>query len=209
MWLPIVASAASWGFLFWLFPPSAQDFPLHDDWAFAKSAFAFAAGQGIHYYHWASMPQLGQWVWAWPFIKLLGPTFVSLRVSTIVLSWCGLVALYDILRREGCAPWAASVATATVAFNPVFFALQGSFMTDVPALSFMLISLAFFGRAAQSGKVWPLVAATAAGLLAVTTRQNAILLAVATVPVMLSGEYPRKHGTHGIQRLLVLLSQCT
>src|SRR5262249_18802398 len=149
MWLPIAASAASWGLIFWLFPPNDQDFPLHDDWAFAKSAFAFAAGQGIHYYDWSSMPQLGQWIWAWPFIKLFGPSFVSLRVSTIVLSWFGLIALYDILRREGSLPWLASFVTATVAFNPVFFALQGSFMTDVPALSFVLIALAFFGHAAE------------------------------------------------------------
>jgi hypothetical protein len=192
MWLPIVASAASWGFLFWLFPPD-QSFPLHDDWAFTKSALAFASGQGIHYYGWSSMPQLGQWLWAWPFIKFFGASFVTLRVSTIVLSLFGLIALYDILRREGRTPWVASFAMATVAFNPVFFALQGSFMTDVPALSFMLVSLAFFGQAAESGKVWPLLAATAAGLLAVTTRQNAILVAVAAVPIMLLG-VARKHG---------------
>ena len=194
MWLPIVASAASWGFLFWLFGLSNQDFPLHDDWAFAKSAFAFAAGQGVHYYGWSSMPQLGQWLWAWPFIRLFGPSFVTLRVSTIVLSWFGLIALYDIVRREGCGPWTASLAVAAVAFNPVFFALQGSFMTDVPALSFMLVSLAFFGRAAESGKLWPLLAATVAGLLAVTTRQNAIVVAVAAAPIMLLGA-ARKHGT--------------
>jgi hypothetical protein len=196
MWLPVVASAAGWGFIFWLFPPGELEFPLHDDWAFAKSAFAFAEGQGIHYYGWSSMPQLGQWIWAWPFIKILGPTFVTLRISTIVLSLFGLLALFDILRREGCAPWVASLATATVAFNPVFFALQGSFMTDVPTLSFMLIALAFFGRAAESGKLWPLAPATAAGLLAVTTRQNAIVVALAAAPIMLSKEYPRKHGTH-------------
>jgi hypothetical protein len=194
MWLPIAASAASWGFLFWLFPPGGQDFPLHDDWAFAKSAFAFAAGQGIHYYGWSSMPQLGQWLWAWPFIKLFGPSFVTLRVSTIVLSWLGLVGLYNILRREGSTPWLTSFATGTVAFNPVFFALQGSFMTDVPALSFMLIALALFGRAAESGKLAPLLVATAAGLLAVSTRQNAILVALATVPIIFSAVV-RKHGT--------------
>src|SRR5262249_33333906 len=80
----------------WLSVPNAE-FPLADDGAFGHGAFDFAAGHGIHYYHWASMPLLGQWIWAWPFIKVLGPSYFSLRLSVICLSWLGLIAFQFLL----------------------------------------------------------------------------------------------------------------
>ena len=43
------------------------------------------------------MPQLGQWLWACPFVWLFGPSHVTLRLSTLVLSWLGLAAFYDLL----------------------------------------------------------------------------------------------------------------
>ena len=46
-------------------------------------------------------------------------------------------------------------ATAALAFNPLFFLLQGTFLTDVPALSLALVSLALYGRAFQGrGSGW-------------------------------------------------------
>jgi hypothetical protein len=63
--LALLASvAALWGILFIAIPPWDQEFPLNDDWAFARGAFDFARGDGFHYLQWASMPQLGQWLWA-------------------------------------------------------------------------------------------------------------------------------------------------
>src|SRR5271166_1835392 len=61
-----------WGLLFLVIPPWEQNFPLNDDWAFARGAFQFARGEGINYSGWSSMPQLGQWLWACPFVWLFG-----------------------------------------------------------------------------------------------------------------------------------------
>lgn len=148
----VAASAAAWSILFTALPPAVQDFPLDDDWAFARGAFAFAADGTVDYAHWAAMPQLGQWLWAAPFVRLLGAHFVTLRLSTVVLSWLGLLAFADLLRSEGLSPWRTGLATAALAFNPLFFLLQGTFMTDVPALSFSLIALAFYARAAGGAR---------------------------------------------------------
>jgi hypothetical protein len=54
--LPVIVSAVAWAVLCAAFPPIDQDFPLNDDWAFARGAFAFMEGKGIHYHNWASMP---------------------------------------------------------------------------------------------------------------------------------------------------------
>lgn len=160
--------------LFAVFPPAAQDFPLNDDWAFGRSALLFARGEGIHYLNWASMPQLGQWLWACPFLWLLGASFFALRLSTIVMSWLGLWAFYDLLRQQNWTPIPATLATAALAFSPLFFLLQGTFMTDVPALSLALLALAFYGRAIGGRRAGWLAAAVVAAPLAVLTRQNTV-----------------------------------
>jgi hypothetical protein len=180
----LLASVCLWGTLAVAFPPVHQDFPLNDDWAFARSVFRFAAGDGIHYFHWASMPQLGQWLWACPFLWLLGPSHFALRVSTIVLSWVGLSAFHDLLRQEGVGARSAAVATAALAFNPLFFLLQGTFMTDVPALSFALAALALYGRAFERGRLRVAVAAAAVATLAAATRQNTVGVAGAAAVLL-------------------------
>lgn len=177
--LTLLASALSWGVLFACFPPEQQDFPLNDDWAFGRGAMLFARGEGIHYGNWASMPQLGQWLWACPFVWLLGPSFFALRLSTIVLSWLGLWAFYDLLRQQDWTASRAALACATMAFQPLFFLLQGTFMTDVPALSLALIDLALYCRALRSRKSSWLAGAVAVAILAAITRQNTVAVPLA------------------------------
>jgi hypothetical protein len=144
--LVVFASAVAWGTLIIAFPPGQQDFPLIDDWAFANGAMLFAQGKGIHYGNWASMPQLGIWIWAAPFLWIFGHSFFALRLATIALSWLGLFAFYDLLRQAQVRASRAALAAAALAFNPLFFLLQGTFMTDVPTLCLALIALALYGR---------------------------------------------------------------
>jgi 4-amino-4-deoxy-L-arabinose transferase-like glycosyltransferase len=176
--LVLLGSALLWSVLFSSIGVEGQDFPLNDDWAFGRGALSLARGDGIHYFDWAAMPQLGQWLWACPFVWALGPSCVALRISTIVLSWLGLWAFYDLLRQQGRPPAAAALAAAALALNPLFVVLQGTFMTDVPALSFSLIALALYRRAIRSGRPATLAAAVAVMLLGVSTRQNTAVVAV-------------------------------
>lgn len=175
----LLASATAWGVLMGAFPPAGQNFPLNDDWAFARGAFLFAQGEGIHYAGWASMPQLGQWLWACPFLWLLGASHFALRVSTIVLSWLGLWAFYDLLRGEGVERRPAAFATATLAFSPLFFLLQGTFLTDVPALALSLAALALYRRGFADNRPALLAAGCAVAVLAAVTRQNTVAVAAA------------------------------
>lgn len=185
----IAVSAACWLLLFAIFPPSRQNFPLWDDFSFSQSAFLFAHGKGIHYLHWASMPQLGQWLWTAPFIWCFGDTQAALRVATITLSWVGLWGLYDLLRQQGFTPGKAAVAVTALALNPYFFIFQGTAMTDVPALSLGLIALALYNRAVTQARTTTMLAAAAVALLAVTTRQN--MTAVPIVAALLLWRSPQ------------------
>jgi hypothetical protein len=176
--VPLLFSALAWGLLFVYLPPKSQDFPLNDDWAFGRGALLFASGKGIHYGSWAAMPQLGQWLWACPFIWVLGPTFFALRVSTILLSWLGLWAFYDLMRQEGLPAGRAALAVGVLAFHPLFFLLQGTFMTDVPALSLSLAALALYVRAVRQERAAWLWAACATATLAAISRQNTVTVSV-------------------------------
>jgi hypothetical protein len=185
-------SAACWISLFIAIPPAEQNVPLIDDWAFGGGAVTFAEGKPIDYYGWASMPLLGQWIWAAPFVWFSG-SYTMLRVATIAASWLGLAAFYDLLtHRFEVRPAVAGIATAALAVEPLFFLLQGTFMTDVPCLSFALVSLALYERAARSGHrmLWLLAAVFA--LLAVTTRQNMICVPMAAAIAIACGPARRR-----------------
>jgi hypothetical protein len=208
-WLPLflvlLASALLWLIINVAIPPSAQEFPLNDDWAFTRSAFFFAQGE-IHYSRWASMPQIGQWLWAYPFLKTQNENeiFWSLRLSTIVLSWIGVGAFYVLLRQSGIEASRATLAAACLALNPLYFLLAGTYMTDVPALAASLVALALYVQALRTNRVpWWLGAACVATLAAIT-RQNAVATPLATA-VLLWRNPPRKRWL-GIVAVIVPLS---
>jgi hypothetical protein len=175
-WIVLTVSAALWLVLFAIFPPGVQNFPLIDDWAFSRGAAVFAAGGGIHYFHWAAMPQLGQWLWAWPFVKGFGDSYTVFRVSTIVLSWLGLWAFYDLCARRLGSARSAAIAALGLALCPLFFMLSGTFMTDVPSMVFALIAIDFYDRALAGGRYLDLVLATMVAILGITTRHNLVVL---------------------------------
>lgn len=172
---PLLLSALAWLTIFVAIPPARQNFPLNDDWAYARGLFAWARGEGIHYFGWTSIPLLGQWIWAWPWVKALGESHAVLRLSTVALSLVGVAAFYDLLRRgAGISPRRAAFGAATLALNPLFLIVSGTFMGDVPALSFALIALALATRALKTASLGAWEAASLAAALGVLTRQNAI-----------------------------------
>lgn len=202
----LALSALAWLVLFACFPPQQQDFPLNDDWAFGRGALRFAHGEGIHYGKWASMPQLGQWLWACPFVWLLGPSFFALRVSTIALSWLGLWAFNDLLRGQGISNRRAAAATAALAFHPLFFLLQGTFMTDVPALSLALLALAFYARAVRNEQSGWLSAAIVVAILAGITRQNTLVVSLVAAVLIWRAPTLRKRPLWWLSVLLPLVA---
>ncbi len=174
----VIVSALAWLVIIIVIPPGRQDFPLGDDWAFAHGAIWFAHGEGIHYSKWASMPQLGQWLWSWPFLMVIGPSHFALRISVIVLSWLGLASFYDLLRRENVPARLAGFAACVIATNPLFFVSQGTYMTDVPALSFGLVALSCYSRAIDRRNLRWLLGAIITSVAASITRQTMLAVPV-------------------------------
>jgi hypothetical protein len=168
-----------WGVILVALPPARQEFPLNDDWAYSKGAFAFARGEGIHYFRQPSMPLLGQWLLAYPVIRAAGESHTALRLLTVALSVLGALALYDLLRREpGASALSApeaSFAAATLATNPLYFLMAGTFMSDVSALALSLLALASYTRALECGRFGWWASGAALAIVAALDRQNTIV----------------------------------
>ena len=71
---------------------------------------------------------------------------------------------YDLLRQENCSPGRAAFATAVLAVNPLFFLMEGTFLTDVPAFTFALAALNAYARGMRSGRFGWLAVATVMAL---------------------------------------------
>ncbi|HWI16403.1 MAG TPA: glycosyltransferase family 39 protein [Vicinamibacterales bacterium] len=167
-----------WILLFAVVPFQQQNFPLNDDGAYSLGLFTLLDHGTVEYFKWTAMPLLGQWAWATPFTWMLGQNFAAIRVSTIVLSLLASIAFYVLLRREAqLTRTHAVLGCALLSLNPLFLMLSGTFMTDIPALSFSLIALALLTVAVQR-QSWPMLCAGAIpALAAVTSRQNALAVA--------------------------------
>jgi hypothetical protein len=151
----ILLAVIGWTIIFAVVPPAAQQFPLADDWVYSGALFGWWQGNGLHYFK-SAVPVLGQWLWSLPFLIAFGPSHVTLRLSTVCASLAGTAGFYAIVRQAGAGRGIAAFAAAVWSLNPLVVLLSGTYMTEVPAVSFGLVALAAYGWCLGQGKSWGL-----------------------------------------------------
>jgi hypothetical protein len=114
---------------------------LIDDFAYARTAWAFAQTGHLHYYGWSAVMLSVQTLWAAPFIKLFGPTYFACRLSSQALLLLSLWLLHSQLRRCGVGRALAAFGTLVMGLSPLTIALGVTFMSDVCSLFLMLLCL--------------------------------------------------------------------
>ncbi len=148
---------------------------LNDDWSYAYIARHLAETGQLAYDGWASaMVGFQAWFGAL-IIKTFGFSFTALRVSTSIYAVGCALLLFTISRRAGLNRSFACLATLSVVLSPVFIPLAASFMTDVPALFFLLACFYCAIRAVMAADTrscvqW-LTAAAVTGMVGGTVRQ--------------------------------------
>ena len=158
----------------------------NDDWSYGQTAMTFARTGHIAYNGWAN-PMLGwQALWSTLFIKLLGSTFLALRVSIIAIGALTTLLLHRVLLRFGVSSANAALGTLTVVLSPLFVPLAASFMTDIPCVFCVLLCIYGCQRALRSARdrtamLW-LCASAALNVLDGTVRQIVWLGALVIVP---------------------------
>ena len=175
MWIDLAAIGVLW-FLSVLVARPVGEFPLNDDWSWAKTAKCLAEGGGYHPTGWTEMTLLTNALWGALFCLPHGFSFTALRISTLVLSLTGAFAMYALIRQLQRPRLLAVICGFTLAFNPIYFALSNTFMADVPFTTIALLSALFFVRHLQREGLADLLLATAFAIAATLSRQMGLCL---------------------------------
>jgi hypothetical protein len=157
---------------------SPVEIPIVDDWTYAWSVEHFLHTGELRVLEWSAHYPLAQVLWGALFSRLFGVSFAVLRLSTLVLAWAGLLAFFLTLREAGIRPLPAGLAALALWYNPVFFVLSHSFMTDVPFVSAMNGAILFYVRWVKRRRTWDLCLGSALTMLAFLIRQLGAALAL-------------------------------
>jgi hypothetical protein len=155
------------------------NFPLNDDWSFGTTVKNMMATGRFRPVQWASMPLLTQTLWGALFCLPTGFSFNALRLSSLVLSLCTTLGVYLLMRQVHPSRLLAALAALSVAFNPIFYALSCTFMTEVPFIALTVAAALFLLRNLQGGAYRDLLAGLACALAATLCRQIGLAVPVA------------------------------
>jgi 4-amino-4-deoxy-L-arabinose transferase-like glycosyltransferase len=161
------------------------DFPLNDDWSFGLAVKHLLQTGDFRPTGWTSMPLITQTLWGALFCLPGGFSFNALRFSTLVLSLCSLLAVYLLVRQVHPSRLLAAIAALTVAFNPIYYALSNTFMTDVPFTALLVAAAFFFFRCLQADSDFALLCGLACAVAATLCRQLGLAVPMAFAACLL------------------------
>lgn len=180
----------------------AGDFPVNDDWAYARSVLSLVEDGEFHLLDWGAMTLITQVLWGSLWVKLFGFSFEVLRFSTIFLGFIALAGCYFIILCLGKKTWIATTGTLVLMVNPLFLVLSNSFMTDVPFLALSTWSAYFMLRAIEEDSVPHLLPGICLAVAALLLRQIALALPLA----FLIAYAARNSRAMSMRRLLVSIT---
>lgn len=155
------------------------DFPLNDDWSYGLSVKHLLDSGEFRPTGWTAMTLLSHTLWGALFASAGGFSFETLRLSTLLLGFIGLCAIHRFARGLGQPRSLALLLALTLAFNPVYYALSLSFMTDVPFTVWLMLAALCLCVHLQSGRWLPLLLGTALSVVAILTRQIGLAVPLA------------------------------
>jgi len=130
------------------------NFPLNDDWFYAKKAISLGKTDAIVYLNWGYASMLTHLLYGKLFISAFGFSHTVLRFSTLIMSFIGII-FFNLLLIKFCYLKCkqAFFISVLILVNPLFLSLSNSYMTDVPFVTCILGSLFFYGRFYNNEKV--------------------------------------------------------
>jgi hypothetical protein len=155
------------------------DFPLNDDWAYALSVKHWQDTGIFKLFDWGEMSLVAHVLWGYSFTSVFGFSFTVLRISTLIFSLLGLFGIFELVKHLKGSSQLALIAALLTLFNPIYFSLSFSYMTDVPFMVLMLWSFLFFLKFDQTQKRNFFVLAILLCIWALLIRQLALVLPVA------------------------------
>ncbi len=147
------------------------NFPLKDDWSYEMTVKRFLIEKTFHPPGWPAMTLISQTLWGVLVSLLFGLSFNTLRLSILFLSLLILFTIYLIIRELSDKHWHALIVALTLAFNPLFFSLSFTFMTEIPFILYATLSMLFFMRNLKYDSVKDIILGTCFSTMAILCRQ--------------------------------------
>jgi hypothetical protein len=165
--------------------PPTGNFPLNDDWIHAKAVQGLVETGTYQGHPYCAATLVAQAYWGALFCKLFGFSFVTLRISTLVLALIGAWLLARSALVCGAPRGLALLGAIMVATNPLVLNLSFSFMTDIPFLSVTIVSGCFFLKYFREGRIAVAFWGSFFSVVAFFIRQFAIVLPAAFLVTLL------------------------
>jgi hypothetical protein len=149
---------------------------LEDDWVYSLTVKHLLETGEYRLHDWSAANMPFQAYWGGLFATVAGYSFGTLRVSTLVLAFIGLIAFYHLARHHDLEPDAAGIATLALLATPLAFRFSYTFDTDVPFLACWIIALSAYTAGLARGRPALILLGGAAGAAAILTRQFGVAL---------------------------------
>jgi Dolichyl-phosphate-mannose-protein mannosyltransferase len=130
------------------------DIAYGDDVAYSHMALLLSRTGHLVYNGWEAAMNLQHAYWGALVIKLLGFSPACMRLSTIPFALGAVAVCYLLVRRAGLDKTTATLVTLVLGLSPIFLPIAVSYMTDVPALFFLLGALYALVRAVEGSAQW-------------------------------------------------------
>lgn len=167
------------------------NFPLNDDWSYYITVQRLLE-TGSFLPVWSSSTLITQTYWGALFCKIFGFSFEVLRYTTLGTSMAGVFTVYFIGKQLKLSRKLSVIWALCVAFNPLYFTLSFTFMTDVYFTFFSALSLFFFIRYLQNEKNSDLGIGVMVSLIAIMCRQLGLYIPMAFAFTFLIKKYIEK-----------------
>lgn len=188
---PLLLLVCAYFLVAWIIPPN-YEVPQNDDWAYRIVLEQWAQTGKLVHLGWNDPTLVFQLFWGAGFARVLGLSYTTLRLSTLVLSLAGVLSLYGILRWTGTSRALSFAAACLLLFNPLHLILSYSFNTDVPYLGLATGATLLFLVALERSRLWLFLAAGIVSACAFLVRQPGILIPLVVSVYLLLGREDRR-----------------
>ena len=160
--------------------------PFDDDWTWSFTVWKLLTTGHLVYNGLSSPPVIAQAYWGLLWVKLFGFSFNVLRLSSWPMAVGAVGLSYLVGRQGGLNPAMAAFASLLLGLSPLYMPLESTFMTDVPGVFFMLLSMyalvrGFESQSPRAASAWLLFGAIAA-LVGGSSRQVVWIVPLVVLP---------------------------
>lgn len=171
-----VLISAAWVVAAILIDPSGE-FPLNDDWAYSEVVNGVLTDGKYRVSDW---PAMTLWTHVWLGVLVCkwtgGFSYFVLRLLVLVLGLLGVLLFGYLAKRISGRSAIALLCMAALAFNPLYFSLSYTYMTDVSFLFFFLLGVVAYSKVLDTDRTVYWVLAILVSVAGVLLRQFSLLL---------------------------------